>query len=250
MAQFRNAQESHNHSLKTLDIIHGYDSFLDSIQSVADFGCGTGIDTAWWAQLETRDDPPEPRNYTCVALDKDISRLAPEIKSLKNVIPIADNFETRLLPSPVDLIWCHDSFQYVTNPLETLKLWNKNINVDGMLIIILRQNVGYEYNRLVSRGMNYCYHNYNLMNLIYMLAVNGFDCRDAYALKQDNDPWLHLAVYKSSIAPMDPATTSWYNLAEKELLHPTVIDSLNRHGHVRQEDIVYPWLDKDFYRIK
>ena len=83
-----------------------------------------------------------------------------------------------------------------------------------------------------------------------MLAVNGFDCNDAYALKDPNDPWLHVAVYKSDIEPLDPATTNWYHLAERGLLHPTVESSLNRYGHVRQEDILYPWLDKDWHQIK
>jgi hypothetical protein len=82
------------------------------------------------------------------------------------------------------------------------------------------------------------------------LAVNGFDCRDAYAKKEENNPWLHLAVYKSDIAPMNPATTSWFDLADLGLLNDSIVASLNKYSHVRQEDIVYPWLDKDFYRVK
>jgi hypothetical protein len=49
---------------------------------------------------------------------------------------------------------------------------------------------------------------------------------------------------------MDPAATSLYDLAEKKLLHHTVVNSLNTYGYIRQEDIVYPWLDKDFYLVK
>ena len=30
MGPFKNAQESHAHSLETLDVLYGYDSFLDS----------------------------------------------------------------------------------------------------------------------------------------------------------------------------------------------------------------------------
>ena len=82
-----------------------------------------------------------------------------------------------------------------------------------------------------------------------MLAVNGFDCRDCYMYMAPNYGWVHMAVYKSH-APLDPVGTSWFDLADKELLHPSVVDSLNRYGHVRQEDIFYPWLDKDFYRAK
>jgi hypothetical protein len=83
-----------------------------------------------------------------------------------------------------------------------------------------------------------------------MLAVNGFDCNDAFFLKKENDPWLYAAVYKSDIPPMNPESTSWYHLAEMNLLNPSVVDSLNRNGYVKQEEIISRWLDKDFYFTK
>ena len=85
---------------------------------------------------------------------------------------------------------------------------------------------------------------------MYMLAVNGFDCRDAYFYKNANDPWLYAAVYKSHVAPQNPATTSWYDLADLGLLNDSAINSLNRNGFVKQEDLVTVWLDKDFYRMR
>lgn len=252
MTQFKNAQESHNHSRQTLDILYGYDSFLDSLEFIADFGCGHGLDAHWWATLETRDDPPEPRNYKVYAVDKDIKRLSPAAKELPNIYTFDNNFELdhSILPRKVDLLWCHDTFQYVTNPLQTLKSWNEQMNVNGMLVLIFPQMMHYSYNRFQAHSYNHCYHNYNIVNLIYMLAVNGFDCRDAYFLKEENNPWLHAAVYKSEIAPMNPATTSWYDLADLNLVNDSVIECLNRYGHVRQEEIVTTWLDKDFYSPK
>lgn len=247
MAQFKHALTSHEHSLETLNILYGYDSFLDSLEVIADMGCGNGLDTKWWATLETRDDPPEPRNYIVYAVDNK-NKLDHETKQLSNVVVIDKDFEERILPRQIDLMWSHDSFQYVRNPLGTLRNWNSQMNIDGMLIIIFKQNMTYEYNRLVARGYDYNFYNHNLVNLIYMLAVNGFDCNDAYALKKDNDPWLHLAVYKSDIAPMEPSQTSWHDLAEKNLLNPSIVNSFTKHGFVRQEDIVFPWLDKGFYR--
>jgi hypothetical protein len=146
-------------------------------------------------------------------------------------------------------MWAHDSLQYSTNPLQTLKHWNEAMNVNGMLLITVPQHTGVEYNKFYSRSHNGCYFNYTPVSLIYMLAVNGFDCRDAYLLKQFNDPWLHIAVYKSDVAPMDPKTTTWYDLIEKNLLNPTVAASVMQNGYLRQEDIVYPWLDKENYFV-
>jgi len=248
MVPFKNAHESHQHSRQTLDVLYGYDSFLDSLEVIADLGCGTGLDTEWWATLMTRDDPPEPRDYKIFSVDKNLERFDPNISSLSNVHTFKDNIDTNLtLPIPVDFIWCHDAFQYITNPLGTLKTWNTLMNVNGMLLLVFPQAQHYAYNRLQTHSYNNVYFNHNIVNLMYMLAVNGFDCNDAYFLKEENSPWLHAAVYKSNIPPMDPGSTNWYKLAELNLINESVIDCLNRYGHVKQEEIVTSWLDKDFH---
>ena len=248
MVPFKNAYESHQHSLKTLEVLYGYDSFLDSIEVVADFGCGLGLDSQWWANLETRDDPPEPRNYRVWSIDKNIERFDPEISLLDNVYTFKEDIDGQhlSLPTKVDLIWCHDVFQYITDPIGSLRTWNENLNVNGMLLLIFPQASRYVYNRYQNTSYNGCFYNHNIVNLMYMLALNGFDCNDAYFMKEENDPWIHAAVYKSDIAPMDPKTTSWYNLAELNLLNESVVESLNKYGHVKQEELVTAWLDKDF----
>jgi SAM-dependent methyltransferase len=252
MVQFKNAYESHEHSLQTLDLIYGYDSFLDNLEFVADFGCGTGLDTKWWATLETRDEPPEPRNYKTYAVDINKNVIDPGLAQLENVYVINEDFDTADCPisRSVDLIWCHNAFQYVTNPLITLRTWNAQLVTNGMLILIFPQSNHYSYNRYNNHSYNGCFYNHNLVNLMYMLAVNGFDCRDAYFLKEENSPWLHAAVYKSNIEPMDPKKTSWFDLADLNLINDSVIDSLNKFNYVKQEEIVTTWLDKNFHLPK
>lgn len=250
MAQFKNTHESHAHSMEILNLLYGYDSFLDSLQVIADVGCGSGADLNWWATLYTRDDPPEPRNYFCFGVDKSIAQVNPETAKLKNVKLIEEDMSKFRLFRKADLLWCHDSFQYAINPIETLRNFNKNMNVNGMLVMSIPQNVAYVHNRLSFRTENYCYYNYNIINLIYMLAVSGFDCKDAYFYKHPQNNWIQLAVYKASDEYLDPASTSLYDLAEQNLLHQTMVDSLNLYGHIRQEDVVLPWLDKDFYILK
>jgi SAM-dependent methyltransferase len=248
MVQFKNAQESHDHSKEVLEVLYGYDSFLDSLEFIADFGCGYGLDTEWWAKLTTRDDPPEPRNYTVYAIDRDSSRVNKQITKLPNVHFFESDFDgdDPIVPRKIDFLWCHDAFQYVTNPLRTLKKWNEIMNVNGMLLMVFPQQIHYAYNRLQTHSYNYTYYNHNIVSLMYMLAVNGFDCRDAYFKKEENDPWLYAAVYKSDIEPMNPKSTSWYDLAEKNLLNDSVVDCLNRYGYVKQDELVVNWLDKDF----
>jgi hypothetical protein len=248
MALFKNAESSHEHSLEFLNLLYAHDSFLDSLSTIADMGCGAGLDVEWWASLYTREDPPEPRNYTVYAVDRDIRPLEPRISDLHNVFPIEADFTHRCVPRQVDLIWSHDSFQYALNPFETLASWNKSMNVNGMLAMCLPQPVYMQNNHLQSRGYSGQYYNYNMLNLMYMLGVSGFDCRDAYFYRTYNHQWLYAAVYKSC-DPMDPATTSWFDLADKNLVNDSIKMSLDRYGHARLEDLIVVWLDKNLYKV-
>lgn len=237
------------HSLGTLDLIQQYDTFLESLRFVADMGCGTGEDTEWWATLMNNNDPPQPYNFTVYAVDQDSSKLA-QVPKYKNIHKFDSNYDAdNLFPVPVDLIWAHDCLQYSTNPLHTLRMWNSYMNTNGMLAISVPQHTGIEHYRQYSKGYSGCIYHYNPIMLIYMLALNGFDCRDAYLLKQFQDPWIQIAVYKSDIAPMDPNTTSWFDLADRGLLHPSIVDSLNSNGFIKQEEICMPWLNKELYFV-
>lgn len=236
------------HSQHILNCLREYDSFLDSLRVIADMGCGHGQDVEWWATLETRDDPPEPYNYSVFAIDRDESKLA-RIPNLPNIHKVNKDFNQICVPVKVDLMFSHDSFQYSPNPLATLNTWNEMMNVNGMLVLAVPQHSGVEYNKYYSRTYSGCPYHYTPTNLIYMLAVNGFDCRDAYLLKQFNDPWIHMAVYKSNISPMNPATTAWTDLIDLGLLHPTIVNSIHTHGYLKQEEIVMPWLDRENYFV-
>ena len=240
---------ANRHATHILETIRQYDTFLESIRTVADMGCGIGEDTEWWATLENYNDPPEPYNFNVFSVDKDPAKLS-QVPVLKNVNKICESYDKEnLFPVNIDLMWAHDSLNYSTDPLKTLRMWNSYMTTNGMLLISIPQYNGVEYNRYYSRTHSGCYFNYTPTSLIYMLAVNGFDCRDAYLLKKFGDPWIQMAVYKSDIPVMDPDVTNWYELADKNLLHPSIVASINTHGYLKQEEIVMPWLDKENYFI-
>jgi SAM-dependent methyltransferase len=243
---FKNPQESHEHSRGVLDMLYQYDTFLDSIKVVADMGCGSGLDAQWWAELVSRDDPPEPHNYLVYAVDRDTSKIEQEIIDKNpNLKVMQDDYNTVHFARKVDLMWSHDSFQYTLNPLQTLNTWNHYMNVNGMLCLSVPIHTTYSYDRLQTRSFSGCYYTYNICNLMYMLAVNGFDCRDCYIYAQPNYGWIHFCVYKS-YEPMDYGSTTWFDLADKRLISDSAMDSLNKYGHVRQEDLMFVWLDKDW----
>jgi SAM-dependent methyltransferase len=230
-------------------MIYGYDSFLDNLQVIADMGCGRGYDTEWWATLTTRDNPPEPHNYLVYAVDQNIKEFEPDILTgNKNIILLEGDFEERVVPRYCDLIWAHDSFQYAKNPLKCLSTWKNNLNQNGMLLMAIPQTTYLQNNRLVIANHSHQYYNYNLLNLMYMLALSGFDCRDAYFYRKENSPWLYAGVYASPHNPL-PAHASWYDLAERELINDSVINSVNKYGYARLEDVVVSWFDKNLYQI-
>lgn len=248
MGRFRNSIISHEHSLEILNVLYGYDSFLDNLTTIADMGCGTGLDTEWWAQLKTRDDPPEPRNYTVYAVDNNPQMFDHNIPFENSNVKFIDaNFETVELPTKPDLIWCHDSFQFATDPLACLRHWRGSMNKDGMLILSLPQNSYVKNNRFVINNYNHQYYNYNALNLMYMLAMSGFDCRDAYFYRKKETPWLYAAVYATDVVL--PPKPSWYDLAEHRLINDSLINSLNKYGYARIEDLVVTWLDKENYQL-
>ena len=249
MALFKNPYLSHEHSLEVLNLLYGYDSFLDSLTSIADMGCGSGLDAEWWASLMTRDEPSEPRNYTVYAIDQDLTKIDPDILTRNpNIIPIERNFEERAVPRQVDLIWSHDSFQYALDPFKCLRTWKDTLQENGMLILTVPQGTYVNNSSLIVEQHNHQYYNYNILNLIYMLAISGFDCRDAYFYRRRNTPWLYAAVYASGHKPLTQQAT-WYDLADRNLVNDSVINSVNRHGHAKLEDLVVTWLDKDYYKI-
>lgn len=114
MDRFNNSHQSHEHSLKVLELVSNYDDFMDSLTSVADMGCGEGLDINWWARneyIEIIEDEQgnvtetiRPRNYRCYAVDKNIKQINKEMLP-DSVNIIEGNFERRVLSRPVDMIW-------------------------------------------------------------------------------------------------------------------------------------------------
>jgi len=247
LSSFRNAQESHAHSRLTLDVLYEYDDFMESVGKVADLGSGPeALDAIWWAEATTRDDPPVPLNIQVVAVDQ-LEHISID-KSNKNISYQRTDLETwKEAKRKFDVLWCHDTFQYMTNPLQCLANWWQVTADDGMLVLILPQTTNMEFNDQAFDLPSGCYYNHTLTSLIYMLATTGWDCNAGFFQKKITDPWLHAIVYKSKQLPRDPKNTTWYDLVESGLLPDSAVKSINKYGYLRQRDLILPWLDKSFH---
>ena len=74
-----------------------------------------------------------------------------------------------------------------------------------------------------------------------MLAVSGWDCKSGLFIKDLRDPWIKAVVYKGEVKPQNPRTTSWTELAELDLLPDSAVESINKWGYVKQQDLILPW---------
>ena len=241
---FKNADESHDHSLLTLNQLYEYDDFMRSIKTMADIGCGQGLDLKWWATRTTRDDDATPLDIACTGID--IVDRVPVAQHHANIVYQRTNFEDTIYPptEKFDVLWCHDSFQYAINPLKTLANWHDIASPGAMLALVVPQTTNIHRRDLDFSQVDGVYHHYTIVNLIHMLAVTGWDCKGGFFKKSSSDNWLHAVVYKSSHAPADPATVRWYDLVEKGLLPDTADTAINAKGYLEQKDLVLPWLDK------
>ena len=168
---FKNADHSHEHSRFVLDRLAEHTDFLRSLRTIVDVGSGAGLDARWWADTIGN---LNITNHTVYAVDRDEKSFDSSLLT-NNIQTLTQDYEQLTLPKPADLIWCHNSFQYCLNPLQTLKQWNLQMKTDAMLVLTVPLHVGYKYNRLQTRSYSGCYYSYNICNIIHMLAVNGFD---------------------------------------------------------------------------
>jgi SAM-dependent methyltransferase len=239
---FSDHHQSHAHSLKTLNALYEFDDFMASINTVLDLGCGHGLDMLWWSTRTTRElGNPRPLNIKCTGVD------LTDFCATKhaNIIYRSRDFETDMdLPNKrYDLLWCHDSFQYVADPYNTLRRWRDRTGKGGMLILIVPQTTNFERNRQQFELQNGTFYHWTLVSLIHMLAVTGWDCRAGFFRKVPDDPWIHAVVYKSSQDPVDPRA-NWHAIADSGLLPESAVAGINRVGHLRQQDLILPWIDK------
>ena len=241
---FRNAEESHKHSLETLNQLYEYDDFMMSISTVADIGCGEGKDLEWWATRTTRDERETPLNIKCQGID--IVENLPIASKHNNMTYQKADFEGTLytIEKGFDILWCHNAFQYAVNPIQTLINWRKIASPGAMLILIVPQTTNIYQKDLDFNQEDGCYYHHTIVSLIHMLAVAGWDCKAGFFKKNLNDNWLYAIVYNSDQEARDPKTTRWYDLVDAKLLPETADKSVMARGFLHQKDLVLPWLDK------
>ena len=249
-SSFTSQELAYQHSKKhILDLFYQYDDFMESIGRVIDLGCDTeAFNMSWFANATTNDQMKEPLNIKCIGQSA-IDKLLVKHKSIsfqKGAPELLSKTKRKF-----DILYCHDTLHFILDPYQALRNWWNIANKDAMLVVAVQQTTNVEFNMLeYNAHMNYKHH-YTLPMLLYMLAVNGWDCNGGFFKKAIGDPWIFAIVYKSNTKPMDPHTTNLYKLIdETDLLPETAVQSITKHGILRQRDLVLPWLDKNLMDMR
>lgn len=246
------SQESHSHSLETLEILEQYSDFMESIGTMCDMGCGLGYDLYWWATRTVEDDQERqiPLNIKCTGVDIKNSFITEHQHKNINVVE-ADIENTGLKEKQFDVIYAHNILQYAINPLQTLGHWYDLARDNAMLVIAVPETTTIERTKVIADQYSHDYYHWSIVSLIHMLAVNGWDCRDGFFKKERNDPWIYAVVYRQpKFEKLDYRTTTWFDLAERDLLPNSAVESLNTWNFVRQQDLQLQWLDKRVYDFR
>jgi hypothetical protein len=170
----------------------------------------------------------------------------PVAKQYSNITYQRTDFEDQIHPTKhknYDVLWCHDAFQYCIDPIGTLVKWRNITSEGGMLVLIVPKSITVHHRQLAYSQFNGSYYHHTMVSLMHMLAVTGWDCASGFFQETASDPCIHAIVYKSQHEPMNPKTTTWYDLIERNLLPESAAKSINAHGYLRQQDLIVPWLD-------
>jgi len=244
---FSDDKQSHAHSLDTLNLLDQFYDFKISIRDMLDLGCGEGYDLNFWANMDDGGEVPKPLDINCVGLDKHI--VSNKNTKQKNVTMVKHDFnsEDRLPFSErkFDVVWCHDVLHYAHSPVKLLGSINQQMSVNSMLYLCVPSTINVVHHKF----KNYVYpqqlNTFTMTQLIYLLALNGFDCKDAYFKKQPYEDTIEVITYKIQ-EPVD-YTTSWYELDELELLSENMSDIINRIGYLTDNGLVTTWADGEVF---
>ncbi len=240
---FPDKNASHAHSLKVLNGLENFDDFMDSISTIIDVGCGNGHDSYWWATRTIRDDSGNvigTRPIDVTALDCDISKIDTAVSELGKIKFVESDFDNIPVEKPsYDIVWAHDVLQFSADPYTTLCEWNRVCHNGGMLLLSVPRTQRNFYNRYTAIQYDKVYHHYSLVNLIYLLALAGFDTIDDRYMQSVNDTHMWIASYKTDTPK--PKNTSMHELAH--LFSKQVNDLITKYGYISDEYLKGTWFN-------
>lgn len=236
-------------SMQVLDLLGEHNEFMDSLHEVGILDDKIGNHTTWFSDYRSTDDTIESQ-YNITNLYISESHLQEHRRENVKNIKVDNLYNTNIDNESFDFLWAHNVFQKEINPMQSLNHWWNIMREDAMLCISvpIRTYID-DLNRWRTDSYPGELYNWNMLTLIQMLAMSGFDCYDGHFKFKRGENFLWASVYKGTQQPLDPHNTTWYDLAEKELIPPSLIKCVNQFGHAKMEKVTVEWLDHSLYDL-
>ena len=231
-----------DHSLLTLEALNEFDDFKASIKHMADFGCGKGLDLEYWGNMSenTEQGPGRYLDFNCVGFDLNAESNKPSRKNIKY-----KNFDLNssdpMWSVPFDLIWSNNTMQYLHSPVEFLGRVNKNLSMGGMLYLCVPSTINVLHHRFQNYTPAGHLNTFTVTQIIYLLALNGFDVKDFYLQKRKFEDIIQVIVYKER-EPL-PYNTTWYELVDKDILNDEMKEIVLKNNVLTDLGVVTTWVD-------
>jgi SAM-dependent methyltransferase len=244
MSNWEDVEVSHAHSLRTLNILNGFDDFKRSIKNLLDVGSSKGFDLNYWANMRDINDdgsPGRPLNIKCTGVDLHNTMAEP---IPKNVDFTMHDFNTGPFPfinRKFDVVWSHGSLQYAHSPIQLIGHINNAMNKDGMFYLCVPSTINNAYNKFENYTPAKFLNTFTLTQIIYYMALNGFDCKDAYFNKPQNEDMIEVLTYKNR-KPFDYNTT-WYELLEQDIFNENMTEIIMAKGYLTNQGLTSKWID-------
>ena len=182
-------------SLPVLQLLGEHHDFMESLSSIALMEDATGDDAAWWSDYQIDPADKSTKLDIKISVYGKQNRIRNANKRPNMRFINCDVGNTGTAANSYDLIWANNCLNFAENPMQTLRHWWSLLKEDGMLCLSVPQTAFIDdLSRWQIYGYSGQYFSWNIVNLIQMLAVNGFDCRDAHFKQQQPDPHIWASV--------------------------------------------------------
>ena len=212
---------------------------------MADFGCGKGKDLEFWANMQVwNEDGTKDRylNFNCVGFDLHAENNVPSRKNIKYKNHDF-NTDNTVWSVPFDVVWCHNVMQSIYSPVEFLGRVNRTMAPGSMLYLCVPSTVTIYQNRFQNYTPAQNYHTFTVSQILYLLALNGFDVNDFYLQKEKYTDLIQILTYKER-EPL-PYNTSWYEIADMNIVNDNLKSIIMHNGILSDQGIITKWVNGD-----
>ena len=131
--------------------------------------------------------------------------------------------------------------QHIYSPVEFLGRVNKAMAMGSMLYLCVPSTVTVFQNKFQNYTPGLHYNTFTVSQILYLIAINGFDVKDFYLQKEKHVDLIQVLTYKER-EPL-PYNTTWYEMADMGILNDNITELVMKNGTLNDQGLITTWLD-------